>query len=39
MSTSLAGAAPKGNLPKVDNMRVAIVAAEWNGHITRVAVL
>ena len=34
MSTSLAGAAPKGNLPKVDNMRVAIVAAEWNGHIT-----
>ena len=30
MSTSLAGAAPKGNLPKVDNMRVAIVA----GHIT-----
>lgn len=34
MSTFLAGAAPKGNLPKVDNMRVAIVAAEWNGHIT-----
>ena len=34
MSTSLAGAAPKGNLPTVDNMRVAIVAAEWNGHIT-----
>ena len=34
MSTSLAGAAPKGTLPKVDNMRVAIVAAEWNGHIT-----
>lgn len=34
MSTSLAGAAPKGNLPKVDNMRVAIVAAEWNGRIT-----
>lgn len=34
MSTSLAGAAPKGNLPKLDNMRVAIVAAEWNGHIT-----
>lgn len=34
MSTSLAGAAPKGKLPKVDNMRVAIVAAEWNGHIT-----
>lgn len=34
MSTSLAGAAPTGNLPKVENMRVAIVAAEWNGHIT-----
>lgn len=34
MSTSLAGGAPKGNLPKVENMRVAIVAAEWNGHIT-----
>ncbi len=34
MSTSLAGAAPCGTLPKVENMRVAIVAAEWNGHIT-----
>jgi 6,7-dimethyl-8-ribityllumazine synthase len=34
MSTSLAGAAPKGKLPKVKDMRVAIVAAEWNGHIT-----
>lgn len=34
MSTSLAGAAPKGRLPEVDNMRVAIVAAEWNGHVT-----
>ena len=34
MSTSLAGAAPAGALPKVENMRVAIVAAEWNGHIT-----
>ena len=34
MSTSLAGAAPSGQLPKVENMRVAIVAAEWNGHIT-----
>ncbi len=34
MSTALAGAAPKGNLPKIDNLRVAIVAAEWNGHIT-----
>lgn len=34
MSTSIAGAAPGGALPKVGNMRVAIVAAEWNGHIT-----
>jgi len=34
MSTSIAGAAPKGNIPKVENMKVAIVAAEWNGHIT-----
>ncbi len=23
-----------GALPRVENMRVAIVAAEWNGHIT-----
>lgn len=34
MSTSLAGAAPTGALPKIDNLRVAIVRAEWNGHIT-----
>lgn len=34
MSTSIAGAAPKGNLPEVEDMQVAIVAAEWNGHIT-----
>lgn len=34
MSTSLAGGAPTGVLPQVENMRVAIVAAEWNGHIT-----
>ncbi len=34
MSTATPGAAPKGELPKVENMRVAIVAAEWNGHIT-----
>lgn len=33
MSTSLAGAAPRGSLPKVDNVRVAIVAARWNAHI------
>ena len=34
MSTATAGAAPQGALPKVDNLRVAIVSAEWNGHIT-----
>ena len=34
MSTSLSNGAPSGALPKVENMRVAIVAAEWNGHIT-----
>lgn len=34
MSTSLAGAAPEVKLPKIDNLRVAIVAARWNGHIT-----
>lgn len=34
MSTSLSTGAPSGQLPKVENMRVAIVAAEWNGHIT-----
>lgn len=34
MSTATPGAAPKGNLPEVDNMRVAIVSAEWNSHIT-----
>lgn len=34
MSTSLAGAAPTGTLPKLEDIRVAIVAAEWNGHIT-----
>ncbi len=34
MSTSLSNGAPQSALPKVENMRVAIVAAEWNGHIT-----
>lgn len=34
MSTSLSGGAPTGNLPKIENIRVAIVQAEWNGHIT-----
>ena len=26
---------PVSKLPKIDNMRAAIVRAEWNGHITR----
>ena len=34
MSTAIAGATPSSPLPKVENMRVAIVTAEWNGHIT-----
>lgn len=34
MSTSIAGAAPQGALPKIENLRIAIVAAQWNGHIT-----
>ena len=34
MSTSIAGAAPSGQLPKIEGLRVAIVAAEWNGYIT-----
>lgn len=34
MSTELKDGAPQGGLPKLDNVRVAIVAAEWNGHIT-----
>ena len=34
MSTALSHSAPTGALPKVDGMTVAIVTAEWNGHIT-----
>ena len=34
MSTKNKNAAPAGKLPLVDGLRVAIVAAEWNGHIT-----
>lgn len=34
MSTAIAGATPSSPLPNVENMRVAIVTAEWNGHIT-----
>ena len=34
MSSELASGAPKTALPKVEDMRVAIVAAEWNSNIT-----
>lgn len=35
MSTSLSTGAPKGSLPKLPaGAKVAIVAAEWNSHIT-----
>lgn len=34
MSTKNKNAAPAGKLPHIDGLRVAIVAAEWNGHIT-----
>jgi 6,7-dimethyl-8-ribityllumazine synthase len=34
MATQLKNGAPHLNLPQVDNMRVAIVTAEWNAHIT-----
>lgn len=34
MSTAIPTAAPHGALPKVEGMRVAIVQAEWNEHIT-----
>ena len=34
MSTSLAGSAPKVNLPSTKDMRFAIVTAKWNSHIT-----
>lgn len=34
MSTAIQGAAPASTLPDARNMRMAIVAAEWNGHIT-----
>ena len=35
MSTDIHEASPHGALPKVDDMRVAIVRAQWNGHITQ----
>lgn len=34
MSTQLSQGAPRHSLPKVDDVRVAIVTAEWNSHIT-----
>lgn len=34
MSTANKNSAPQSSLPRVDGMTVAIVAAEWNGHIT-----
>lgn len=34
MSTSTPGAAPNGALPKIENLNIAIVRAQWNGHIT-----
>lgn len=35
MSTALSAGAPKGELPRLaKDCNVAIVAAEWNGHIT-----
>lgn len=34
MATANKNSAPDGPLPKVDDMTVGIVVAEWNGHIT-----
>ncbi len=34
MATANKNSAPAGPLPKVDDMTVGIVVAEWNGHIT-----
>lgn len=34
MSTKQPGAAPSGKLPKIDDLKVAIAVAEWNGDIT-----
>ena len=34
MSTVIAGSSPKVNLPSTENMRFAIVTAEWNSHVT-----
>lgn len=34
MSTTIVGAAPATPLPSTPDIRVAIVKAQWNGHIT-----
>ena len=34
MSTQIQGAAPQRPLPRIEDLDVAIVVAEWNGHIT-----
>ena len=34
MATALAGSAPATGLPRVKDMRVAIVKAEWNDAVT-----
>lgn len=34
MATALAGSVPRTGLPRVENMRVAIVKAEWNDQVT-----
>lgn len=34
MSTNLSTAKPSGKLPKLDEVRIAIAVAEWNGDIT-----
>lgn len=35
MSTQIQGAAPQRPLPRIEDLDVAIVVAEWNGHITQ----
>lgn len=35
MSTQIQGAAPQRPLPRIEDLDVAVVVAEWNGHITQ----
>ena len=35
MSTQISGASPQGGLPKIEDLDVAIVVAEWNGNVTQ----